>query len=306
MTTSVGFIGLGNMGNPMARNVLKNGFPMTVFDINPKAMENLAAAGAKAASSVQQVLDNSEVLLTCLPGTPEVEALYLGAGGVIEMAKPGTILVDMSSVLPSTPRKLEARARARDLPFLEAPVSGGVTGARAATLAIMTAGDRSVLERVRPILECIGPNIYQVGPVGSGNTLKAINNMMSNVNACAMMEGLVLGLKAGLDLDTMHDVISKSSGNSTALARVGRAIKPRNFEPGFKVALMNKDLETFNTIAKELHVPVSFSNVAQRYQQAALAAGLGEKDTSVVFTVIERLAALKPAGDAGKQGLGGE
>ena len=304
MTTSVGFIGLGNMGNPMAGNVLKNGFPMTVFDINPKAMENLAAAGAKSAASVQQVLDNCEVLLTCLPGTPEVEALYLGAGGVIESAKPRTILVDMSSVLPSTPRKLEARARARGLPFLEAPVSGGVTGARAATLAIMTGGDPALLERVTPILKCIGPNIYQIGPVGSGNTLKAINNMMSNVNACAMMEGLVLGLKAGLDLKTMADVISKSSGNSNALARVDRAIEPRNFEPGFKVALMNKDLETFNTIAKELHVPVSFSNVAQRYQQAALAAGLGEKDTSVIFTVIERLAALKPASEGHGQGSG--
>jgi len=291
---TVGFIGLGNMGNPMASNILKSGFSMTVFDKNPKAMENLVEAGAKRAASAKEVVDGAEIVLTCLPGSPEVEALYLDAGGVIELAKPGTVLVDLSSVLPSTPRKLEARAKARGVGYLESPVSGGVTGARAATLAVMTGGDAAVLERVRPVLRAIGPNIYHVGPVGSGNTLKAINNMLSSVNAIAMMEGMMVGLRAGLDLKTMAEIIKASSGNSNALARVDRALIPRNFEPGFKVQLMNKDLETFNTVAKELHVPVSFANVAQRYQQAALAAGLGEKDTSVVFTVSERLAGVTP------------
>lgn len=292
MAVSVGFIGLGNMGNPMALNVMKNGFPMTVFDLNPRAMENLVQAGAKAATSAKQVVESAEVLLTSLPGSPEVEGLYLEPGGLVELAKPGSVLVDLSSVLPSTPRKLELRAKARGVHFLEAPVSGGVTGARAATLAIMAGGDAAVLERVRPILRSIGPNIYHVGAAGSGNTVKAINNMMASVNALAMMEGLVVGLKAGVDLNTVSEIVKASSGNSNALARVQRALIPRNFEPGFKVELMNKDLETFNTIAKELHVPVSFSNVAQRYQQAALAAGLGEKDTSVIFTLIERLAAI--------------
>jgi 3-hydroxyisobutyrate dehydrogenase len=207
----------------------------------------------------------------------------------------------MSSVLPSTPRKLEPLARARRVQFLEAPVSGGVTGARAATLAIMTGGDAVVLERVRPILRCIGPNIYHVGAVGAGNTVKAINNMMACVNSLAMMEGMVLGMKAGLELKTIYEVVKDSSGNSNALARVPRCLIPRDFEPGFKVQLMNKDLETFNTIAKELHVPVSFSNVAQRYEQAALAAGLGEKDTSVVYTLIEALAGLAPASARGDE-----
>lgn len=300
MTISTGFIGLGNMGNPMADNVLKNGYTMTVFDVNPQAMKNLVAAGAKAAASATDVLKHADVLLTSLPGSPEVESVYLQPGGLIDSARPGTTLVDLSSVLPSTPRKLEAAAKAKGLRFLEAPVSGGVTGARAATLAIMVGGDAATLEQVRPVLRCIGPNIHLIGPAGAANTLKAINNMMSTVNACAMMEGLVLGLKAGLDLQTMAEVIKQSSGNSNALARVDRALIPRNFEPGFKVALMNKDLDTFNTIARELHVPVSFSNVAQRYQQTALAAGLGEKDTSVIFTLIEKLAALPPAAPGGK------
>jgi 3-hydroxyisobutyrate dehydrogenase-like beta-hydroxyacid dehydrogenase len=239
-------------------------------------------------------VEQSEIVLTCLPASPDVEALYLDAGGLVERARPGSILIDLSSVLPSTPRRIEPRARERGVHFLEAPVSGGVTGARAATLAVMVGGDAAVLERARPVLRAIGPNIFHVGPVGAGNTVKAINNMMASVNSLAMMEGLVLGLKAGLDPMTIYEVVKASSGGSKALERIPANIVPRNFAPGFKVQLMNKDLETFTSIAKELHVPVSFANVAQRYQQAALAAGLGDQDTTVAFTIIARLAALEP------------
>jgi 3-hydroxyisobutyrate dehydrogenase len=299
MAVSVGFIGVGNMGNPMAGNVLKAGFAMTVFDKNSQAMANLVQAGARGAASAAEVVERSEIVLTCLPASPDVEALYLEPGGLIERAKPGTILIDLSSVLPSTPRKLEPRANARGVHFLEAPVSGGVSGARAATLAIMVGGDPQVLERARPVLRAIGPNIFSVGPVGAGNTVKAINNMMACVNSLAMMEGVVLGVKAGLDPMTIYEVVKASSGGSKALERIPTALVPRKFEPGFKVQLMNKDLDTFNTIAKELHVPVSFSNVAQRYQQAAMAAGLADYDTSVAVTIIERLAAVEiPKGSA--------
>ena len=294
MALSVGFIGVGNMGNPMAGNVLKGGFVMAVYDKSAKAMENLVQAGAKAATSARDVVDRSDVVLTCLPASPDVEALYLEPGGLVESARPDTILIDLSSVLPSTPRKLEPAAKKRGVHFLESPVSGGTAGAKAATLALMVGGDPEILKRVEPVLKCIGPNIFHVGPVGAGNTVKAINNMMACVNSLAMMEGLTVGLKAGLDPMIIHDVVKASSGGSKALDRIPKAIIPRNFDPGFKVFLMNKDLETFNTIAKELHVPVSFSNVAQRYEQAALAAGLGDMDTSVVMTVIEKLAALEP------------
>ena len=292
MTTSVAFIGLGNMGNPIAMNLLKKGYALSVFDTNPAAAANLIAAGAKGAASAAEAIANADVVFTSLPGTPEVEPFYLAAGGAIEKAKIGATLIDLSSVLPSTPRKIEAAAKARGLKFLEAPVSGGVTGARAATLAVMTGGDANVLEPVLPLLESIGKNIYHVGPSGAANTIKAINNMLSTVNACALMEGLVVGLKAGLDLKTMAEIIKNSSGNSNAIPRVERALIPRDFEPGFKVALMNKDLNTFHAIAKEVHAPVSFSNMAQHYQQAALAAGLGEKDTSVIFTLIEQRAGI--------------
>ncbi len=293
MLGTVGFIGVGNMGNPMAANVLKAGFPMTVFDLNPKAMENLVKGGAKAAGSAGEVVDNSDVVFTSLPASGDVEKAYLGPGGLIERAKPGTILIDLSSVLPSTPRKIEPVAKAKGVGFLEAPVSGGVSGAAAGTLAIMVGGDAETLERVQTVLKPIGPNIFHVGPVGAGNTIKAINNMMASVNSLAMMEGVAVGVKAGLDPMLVYEIVKASSGGSKALERIPRAIVPRNFEPGFKVALMNKDLETFNTIAKELHVPVSFSNVAQRYQQAAMAAGLSEQDTTAAMLIIEKLACIQ-------------
>ena len=293
MALTVGFIGVGNMGNPMASNVLKAPFPMTVFDTNPKAMENLIQAGARRAASPREVVESSEIVLTSLPASPDVEAVYLEPGGLVDRAKPGTILIDLSSVLPSTPRKIEPVAKKRGVHFLEAPVSGGTSGAKAATLAVMVGGDAAVLKRVEPVLKSLGPNIFHVGTVGAGNTVKAINNMMACVNSLAMMEGLTLGLTAGLDPLIIYEVVKASSGGSKALERIPKAIVPRDFEPGFKVFLMNKDLDTFNTIAKELHVPVSFSNVAQRYQQAALAAGLGDMDTSVVATLIEKLAAVE-------------
>jgi 2-hydroxymethylglutarate dehydrogenase len=293
MATSVGFIGVGNMGNPMASNILKAGFPLIVYDRNPQAMENLLQAGARRAASGREVVEGAEIVLTSLPASPDVEAVYLESGGLVESAKPGMILIDLSSVLPSTPRKIEPQAHARGVHFLEAPVSGGVSGARAATLAIMVGGDPGTLTRAQPVLRAIGPNIFHVGPVGAGNTVKAINNMMASVNALAMMEGVALGVKAGLDPMTIYEVVKASSGGSKALERIPNSLIPRQFEPGFKVQLMNKDLETFNTIAKELHVPVSFANVAQQYQQMAIAAGLAEQDTSVVMTIIERLAAVE-------------
>jgi 3-hydroxyisobutyrate dehydrogenase len=293
MAVSVGFIGVGNMGNPMAYNVLKAGFAMLVYDKNPRAMENLLQAGARGATSIQEVVTQSELTLTSLPASADVETVYLQPGGLVDSARAGTVLIDLSSVLPSTPRKIEPRARERGIHFLEAPVSGGVSGARAATLAIMAGGDPQVLERARPVLSAIGPNIFHIGPVGAGNTVKAINNMLASVNALAMMEGLALGVKAGLDPMTIYEVVKASSGASKALERIPSGILPRKFEPGFKVQLMNKDLDTFTTIAKELHVPVSFANIAQQYQQAAMAAGLSEQDTSVVMTLIERLAGVE-------------
>src|SRR5260370_37995894 len=242
MGLSVGFIGVGNMGNPMAANVVKAGFAMTVFDTNPKAMENLIAAGARRAGSAPDVVEQSATFLTSLPASPDVEAVYLEPGGLVDRARPGTILIDLSRVLPSTPRKDEPRAKARGVHFLEAPVSGGVSGARAATLAIMVGGDAEPLARATPVLRAIGPNIFRVGPVGAGNTVKAINNMMACVNGVAMMEGLVLGVKAGLDPGTIYAVVKASRGAATARAPLPAPPTPLGPEPRLKEALRTNDL----------------------------------------------------------------
>ena len=293
MALSVGFIGVGNMGNPMAGNVLKAGFSMTVFDMNPKAMENLVQTGARRAGSAAEVVDASQVVLTSLPASPDVEAIYLEPGGLVERAKPGTILIDLSSVLPSTPRKIEPQAKKRGVHFLEAPVSGGVTGARAATLAIMVGGDASALERARPVLRAIGPNIFHVGPVGAGNTVKAINNMMACVNALAMMEGLALGVKAGLDAQTIYDVIRVSTGTSWGFESRVPKILARDFSPGGTVDISYKDQELETSFAKQLGVPVLLANVSQQVYQMARAAGLNKEDGSAVIKVIERLAGVE-------------
>src|SRR5256884_6951130 len=164
MAVSVGFIGVGNMGNPMAANVLK-AFPMTVFDANPKAMENLIQAGAKRAGSAREVVESSEIVFTSLPASPDVEAIYLESGGLVDRAKPGTILIDLSSVLPSTPRKIEPRAKQRGVHFLEAPVSGGGSGAKGATLAAMVGGGAPGAGGAGPVLRGLGPNLCGAGPV---------------------------------------------------------------------------------------------------------------------------------------------
>ena len=167
MAVSVGFIGVGNMGNPMAANVLK-AFPMIVFDMNPKAMENLIQAGAKRAASAKEVVEASDVVLTSLPASPDVEAMYLDEGGLVQRAKPGTILIDLSSVLPKTPRMIEPIAKSRGVSFLEAPVSGGVTGARAGTLAIMVGGDDAAFARAEPVLRQMGRAAIHCGDAGAG------------------------------------------------------------------------------------------------------------------------------------------
>src|SRR5205085_10298695 len=176
-----------------------------------------------------EAVERSEVIFTSLPASPDVEKAYLEPGGLIERAKPGTILIDLSSVLPSTPRKVEPVAKKKGVGFLEAPVSGGVSGAAAGTLAIMVGGDAETLKRAEAVLKPIGPNIFHVGPVGAGNTIKAINNMMASVNSLAMMEGLALGVKAGLDPMTIYDVVKASSGASKAIEGITRSIVPRNF-----------------------------------------------------------------------------
>ena len=291
VTLRVGFVGLGAMGLGMARNLRKQNLLSAVWNRHPAKAQSLAQeTGCTAVAKAAELAPLSDVIVMCVSADADVLEVVEALAPVL---RPGTIVIDCSTVSADTARSAAHKLRECSVQFLDAPVSGGTEGARDATLAIMVGGDAAAMEKARPVLRAMGPNIFHVGPAGAGNTVKAINNMMACVNSAAMMEGYILGVKAGLDPMTIYEVVKASSGGSKAIERIPRALIPRDFEPGFKVTLMNKDLETFHTIAKELHVPVTFSNLAQHYQQAALAAGLGEQDTSVVFTIIERLAGMK-------------
>src|SRR3972149_7046833 len=195
----VGFIGVGSMGNPMAQNLLKAGHALTVHDLRCEAAQNLEAMGAAWAQSAREAAAWAEVVITSLPMPKDVEDTVLGSSGVLAGMRPGGAVIDMSTNAPAVVQRLAQVAKGRGIDFLDAPVSGGVRGARNATLAIMVGGDKDVYERVAPLLRALGSNVFHVGPAGTGNVAKLINNMMAFVNMVAAIEGLVLGAKAGID-----------------------------------------------------------------------------------------------------------
>src|SRR5262245_39134895 len=213
----VGFIGLGQMGMPMARNVMRAGFPLAVYNRSRVKVDQLAAEGATPAGSAAELARECDVVLSCLPVPRDVESVYLGDGAVVAAARAGALLCDLSTIDPQTHARIATAAAARQLDYLDAPVSGGTSGARDATLSIMVGGPASGVERARPVLEAMGKNIYHVGPVGAGATVKLINQMMGAICHLGVVEGLVLGARAGIDPDLLVEIVSNSSGGSRAL-----------------------------------------------------------------------------------------
>ena len=288
----VGFIGLGLMGKPMARNVLKAGFPLVVHNRSRGAVEELAAEGAVAATSPAEVARQVDVVLTCLPGPADVERVYLGENGVVGGAKPGSILIDMSTIDPGTHRKIAEAAASAGASYLDAPVSGGTGGARDGTLTIMIGGDAATFERARPVLSAMGQRLYHVGPVGSGAIVKLINNMMSAINMVGVVEGMVLATKAGLDPALVYEMVSNSSGASRSLGSVPGILR-RDFEPGFMIDLMHKDVNLALDVGKALKVRLLAASIAAQVLQEAQAAGLGRKGTNAQIIPLERSAGVE-------------
>jgi len=293
MAQSVGFIGLGLMGKPMARNLLRAGFPLTVHNRSQGAVQELVAEGAAAADSPRALAERVEVVFSCLPGPADVETVYLGENGVLAGARPGSILVDMSTIDPGTHQKIAARAAERGIGYLDAPVSGGTTGARDGTLTIMVGGPAEVLERVRPALQAMGQRIYHIGPVGTGAVVKLINNMMSAINALGVIEGLVLGTKYGIDPAVIYEVCSNSSAGSRTLTGTATAVLQRDFAPGFMIDLMHKDVGLAVELGKQLKVRTLAAALAQQVLQEAQAAGLGRAGTAAQIIPLERSAGVE-------------
>ncbi|MDQ3703335.1 MAG: NAD(P)-dependent oxidoreductase [Chloroflexota bacterium] len=290
---AVGYVGLGLMGKPMARNVLKAGFPLTVYNRTPAKTEDLAAEGASVAPSLAALAAGVDVVCTCVTGPRDVEAVYLAAGGILEAARPGALLIDMSTIDPETQQRVAQAARERGCEYLDAPVSGGVGGARDATLAIMCGGETSTFERARPVLAAMGRHLYHCGPSGTGATAKLINNLISAATAVAVCEGLVIGAKAGLDLAQLHELLMNASAGSKPLAGFKDSAMRGNFEPGFTINNMEKDVTLANGLARDLGVRLLAGAIAQQVLREAQLRGLGEKGTAAQIIPMEQLSGVE-------------
>ncbi len=247
--TTIAFIGLGNMGGPMALNLIKAGHTLQVFDLVPAALEAAKAAGAKIAASPVAATEDAELVISMLPASKHVEGVYLGDAGLIAALKPGTLAIDCSTIAPASSRKVNDVARARGVEFIDAPVSGGTAGAAAGTLSFMVGGSAANFERARPYLEKMGKNLFHCGDVGAGQVVKIANNMLLAIHMAGTAEALALGVANGLDPKVLSDVMSKSSGRNWSLELYNpwpgvmeNVPASRGYSGGFGSALMLKDL----------------------------------------------------------------
>ena len=284
----LGFVGAGNMGNPMALNLIKAGHQLNIHDLRKEAATNLLEAGATWANSPKEASEGAEVVFTSLPGPKEVEAVALGEQGILEGASAGSIYVDLSTNSPTVIRRIHDSFQAQGITVLDAPVSGGVYGAAAATLSVMVGGDEEAYRRVKPVLDAIGSNVFYCGPIGNGMVCKICNNLLSAGTATLLAESLTMGVKAGVDLKVMVDVITKSSGNSRRLEeRMPRYLFNGNFEPGFAAALAAKDVRLATELRRELGLHMELSNLIDQRHVEVLARGWGDKDSDVVAVLQE-------------------
>jgi 3-hydroxyisobutyrate dehydrogenase len=297
MPTRVGFIGLGAMGAPMCRNLLKAGFPLTVWNRSRPAIDALAAEGAQAGPSAADVARGAEVIVLCVPNSPQVVEVVTGPDGVLAGAAAGAIVVDMSTIDPNVSQQVAAACAAKGVRFLDAPVSGGTVGAVNGTLTIMVGGDAAVLEEVRPVLAAMGTNIFHVGDVGMGEVVKLCNNLIYAAQMVAVAEAFTMGVKAGADPKMMFEVITRSTGKCVALDTrtpvagvVANSPASNDWQPGFMTALMLKDLGLALDFGKAQAVPMFVTAVAEQVHRLAVNEGHGRKDFSALALTIQRLA----------------
>ena len=290
----VGFIGAGNMGNPMASNLIKAGHQLTVHDLRREATTNLLEMGAQWADTPKDTVPGNEVVFTSLPMPRDVEAVVLGENGVLEGAGPGSIYMDLSTNSPTTIRRIHDVCAERGVTVLDAPVSGGVYGAAAATLAVMVGGDQSIYDRMKPTLDAIGSHVVYCGPIGNGMVCKICNNLLSMGIGALMSEALTLGVKAGVDLAVLADVIANSSGGNRRLTeKFPRFLFKGNFEPGFATALAAKDVRLATDLGREYGIPMELSNLIDQRHVEAMHRGWGPEDSDAVSRLQEERAGVQ-------------
>ena len=293
---TVGFIGLGNMGAGMAGNIQKADYPMVVYDIRPEATQAFVDHGARRAMSAAEVASQCDVTFTSLPGPAEVEAIAIGSGGVLEGIKPGAIYVDLSTSRPTLIREIEPQFRAKGAHVLDAPVSGGKTGAASGNLAVMVGGDRAVYERIKPLLDSFGDKVFYAGAIGAGAVCKLVHNMIGHGIRQAIAEGLTLGVKAGVDAETVWECVRRgSNGRMRYLYEsIPRHVFRNDYDsPDFMLALARKDISLATELGREFGVPMPIANISEQIILEALNMGLGEKDSSATFLVQEKMAGVE-------------
>jgi 2-hydroxy-3-oxopropionate reductase len=288
----IGFIGLGIMGRPMARNLLKAGYPLVVHSRSRGPVDDIAKAGAKVGTSPRDVAGQCDVLITMLPNSPDVEQVVLGRDGVIEGARAGMILLDMSTISPLICQKVGAALAARSVQMLDAPVSGGEKGAIDGVLSIMVGGDRAVFDKVLPIFQAMGKTITFLGPLGAGGFTKLANQIIVAVNLTALGEALTLAKKAGLDRELTLTALAGGLAGSKCLDQKKPNYLANTYNPGFKIDLHYKDLGLIMESARALGVPLPATAAVQELFSALRVKGRGGLDHSGVITLLEDLAGL--------------
>lgn len=291
----VGFIGLGVMGKPMARNLLKAGYPLVVYNRSRPPMEELAAEGAAVADSPRAVAQRSDIVITMLPDTPEVEQVLAGPEGVFAGGRPGLIVIDMSTIDPMAARRLAAEAAARGMTVLDAPVSGGEIGAIQGTLSIMVGGDPAAFERCLPLFRAMGRNIVYMGGPGAGQITKAANQVVVALTLVAISEALVLATKAGVDPARVREALLGGFAGSRVLEVHGRRILERDFRPGFRIRLHHKDLRIALGLGRAVGASLPLTALVHEWMGALVTMGQGDLDHSALVTLLEAWAQTRVA-----------
>ncbi|MEL7624243.1 MAG: NAD(P)-dependent oxidoreductase [Clostridiales bacterium] len=286
----IGFIGTGTMGALMAANLVKKGYEVTGYDIVAANMEKAAALGVKKGSGIKAVAADSDIVITMLPESKDTKCALLDPGGAAEAMRPGMTVIDMCTGSPTIAKEIAAALAAKEIAYIDAPVSGGVAKASEGTLSIIASGDEQAYQTCLPLLQAMGEEVFYVGKTGNGQTIKLINNMLTGINLVGICEGMVLGMKAGIDPKLLLQVINSSSGESySSRVKMPGFVFKRNFNGGFKARLQHKDMNLATTLARELQVPVIMGVMAQQYFLAALSGGRGEEDASVIVTLLESI-----------------
>lgn len=289
MKETIGFIGLGIMGKPMAKNLLKAGFPLVVHNRSRGPVDALVSEGANAADTPAETAAASDIVITMLPDSPDVQSVVLGPNGVLAGSRPGTVLIDMSTIAPTVTRALSAEAGTRGVKTLDAPVSGSEQGAIGGTLSIMVGGDDETFEKCRPIFDALGKTIVHVGGVGAGHKVKLVNQIVGLSTLAAVSEGLMVATRAGVDLNAAVAAMSGGAARSWMLENLGPKIIERDFRPGFMVRLAQKDLRLAQALADELHVSAPVSGLTQQMFRSVEASGQGDAGIQAIARAWEKL-----------------